>query len=128
MDFATFLYVGELLKALSLEQAWSSYKTSDEAVTGDAAGASDSSTGNPDTDLFEDKTAEGASANGNRLAGEIEAVRTDRQGFKLDGRWFKITDSTRVEADVTKGNSVSLYFSESRGVLYANAIYPVEKA
>ena len=132
MDFATFLYVGELLKALSLEQAWSSYKASDDVETGDTAGTSAPgtglSTGHPEADLFEDKTTEGASGNGNRLAGEIEAVRTDRQGFKLDGRWFKITDRTRVEAEVTKGNSVSLYFSESRGVLYANAIYPAEKA
>ncbi len=35
MDSAAFLYAGELLKALSLEQAWSSYKASGEGEAGD---------------------------------------------------------------------------------------------
>ena len=124
LDVTTFLYVGELLKALSLEQAWSSYKTSDDTETADTTDAGETATG--ETGPAEKKTA-GSSGNGNRLTGEIEAVREDCQGFKLDGKWFKITDRTRREAEVTKGNSVSLYFSEFRGDLYANAIYPVKK-
>jgi hypothetical protein len=127
MDFATFLYAGELLKALSLEQAWSSYKASDEVEAGNTAGAPETEAGETHAASAGEKV-EGPSVNGNRLTGEIEAVRQDGQGFKMDGRWFKITDSTRVETQVKKGNSVSLYFSEARGVLYANAGYPVKKA
>jgi hypothetical protein len=128
MDFATFLYVGELLKALSLEQAWSSYKPSSEFDSNDTAEAPETEAGETQTAPFE-KEAEGPSGNSNRLTGEIEAVRQDGQGFKMDGRWFKITDRTKVEAEVTKGTSVSLYFSEARGgVLYANAVYPLKKA
>jgi hypothetical protein len=126
MDFATFLYVGELLKALSLEQAWSSYKASGEFEAGDTTQAPETEAGETQGTLLE-KEAEGPSGNGNRLTGEIEAVRQDNQGFKIDGRWFKITDRTKVETEVTKGNSVSLYFSEARGVLYANAVYPLKK-
>jgi hypothetical protein len=124
LDVTTFLYVGELLKALSLEQAWSSYKASDDSETVDSTEAGESVTGKAGS--AEKKTA-GSSGNGNRLTGEIEDVGDDCQGFKLVGKWFKITDRTRREAEVTKGNSVSLYFSEFRGDLYANAIYPVKK-
>ncbi len=38
MDMASFLYVGELLKALSLEQAWSSYKAQEDTEAGETAG------------------------------------------------------------------------------------------
>jgi hypothetical protein len=125
MDFTTFLYAGELLKALSLEQAWSSYKASGEGEADDTADAPETEAGETQAVPAGEK-AQGPS-NGNRLIGEIEAVRQDGQGFKLGGKWFKITERTRLEAELTKGNSVSLYFSEFGDTLYANAVYPVKK-
>ena len=40
MDMVSFLYVGELMKALSLEQAWSSYKSQEDTEAGETAGVS----------------------------------------------------------------------------------------
>ena len=40
MDMVSFLYVGELMKALSMEQAWSSYKSQEDTEAGETAGVS----------------------------------------------------------------------------------------
>lgn len=46
MDMTAFLYVGELMKSLSVEQAWSSYKeTGSDGETATAAAASSGSAG-----------------------------------------------------------------------------------
>ena len=47
MDMVSFLYVGELMKALSLEQAWSSYKETESGETAGTTAAASGSVAEP---------------------------------------------------------------------------------
>lgn len=115
MDTTHFLFAGELLRALSTVQAWSSFERSDSEEEKPEEGASETQEEADAGGLFAHQ-GEGkpASDNGNRLLGvEIEAVRKDGKGLKAGGRWFTITEQSRVEVDeLLRGMTVNLSYME----------------
>ncbi len=131
MDLAHFLFIGELLRSLSSIQAWSSYKPSDEfsheAVGNDSEPELFSGAEAGGEQLEEGKPAAG---NGNRLLGvEIEAVRKDGQGLKVNGQWFAITDQSKIEVDaLQRGMLINLsYRHQENGNPLVNALYPAHQ-
>ncbi len=131
IDLVNFLFTGELLKNLSSVQAWSSYKTSDEYSQEEAKD-------DREPELFSGTDAGGefdeeekpSASNGNRLLGvEIEAVRKDGQGLKVNGQWFTITDQSIIEVDeLLRGMRINLsYINKESGNPLINAIYLADR-
>ncbi|WP_028842932.1 hypothetical protein [Thermodesulfovibrio yellowstonii] len=58
-----------------------------------------------------------------KLEGVIEAVRKDRRAVKVAGKWYDITDKTKVEGQIEKGKKASVYYSKGDRKLFANAVY-----
>jgi hypothetical protein len=121
MDMTSFIFCGKLLETLAMEQAWMSYTATDTTAvtdtdTYDTTDTADIEGAVTDTDTYDtDDTADIKGA----VTVTIEAVRKDGKGFKAANKWYKITDKTKVEAEVKKGAVVRLYSSGD----FANAIY-----
>ncbi len=115
MDAATFLYAGELMKFLSTEQAWLSYKNDD--VETDPRSSSRSHLAEEDIPEpgYEEANGEQPvekAAAGQTVTGAITAVRKDGQGFKMDnGEWYKINSRSLVACHLEKGIEVILSYA-----------------
>lgn len=147
MDIPTFVYLGELLKYLSTQQAWVNQieaKANQAAATGDQAPTTEA-----DLDIFDElaeseeeelepveKSASNASS-GNAPAtstdtpieppvanGIISAVRKDKKGFKLGESWYSVNDKTKIEGEeIDKGRfAVVSYRNGNNGTRFANLV------
>lgn len=147
MDIPTFVYLGELLKYLSTQQAWvnqieTSTTANDQAPTEDLdIFGSDELTESetqeePELEPVE-KNAPSPSAGNNApastdtpiedkylVSGAIAAVRKDKKGFKLGEFWYSVNDKTKIEGEeIDKGRfAVVSYRNGNNGTRFANLI------
>lgn len=124
MDMTHFLFVGELMKTLSTEQAWSSYKGEE------AAERAAEPVGVAEEKKEENATQKPAATvvTDSGTAGTIEAVRKDGKAFKVNGEWFAVNEETKIEGvKLAKGVPVTLQYNQGDRDKLASRIQPLSR-
>ena len=131
MTAATFTYLGEFLKYLSLQQAWVNPAETEVSESTEVEEVSTETEEDPDV-IFDDfdepdisePTSEPTPIDGDvRTSGVLEAVRNDMKGFKLKGEWFTINEHTKVTGVLKKGSFVTVdYRNGNSGGKFANVV------
>lgn len=118
------LYIAELLKALSVDQSWSSYKNVDgteageDTISADELPASHSELAEAATDTESAPSPmEKSIGSGDSITGKIKSVRKDRKGFCIGDTWYKVDDNTELGIDLNdaRGTEVAVYYAPSNG-------------
>ncbi|GER94838.1 hypothetical protein A45J_2604 [hot springs metagenome] len=116
------LYTAELLKALSVDQAWSSYKNADGTEAEEDIPADELPAG--PSELAEEIAAESAPSpmeknnDGESITGKIKSVRKDRKGFCIGDTWYKVDDNTELSGlnmDDARGKEVTVHYTSGNG-------------
>lgn len=127
VDQANVLFFAELLKAMAIE----STKTVADAITEqkqetntqeDVQIEGETKIVAPDP-VENTETTNNETNTGKMQNVEIEAIRTDGKAVKVAGKWYEITDKTKVEGKLEKGKKANLYYFKGEKKLFVNAIY-----
>jgi len=132
LDQSNALFLAELLKAMSIEatkfeQKREQTQTETQAQTEIQTEEVAVETKVVEPDPGEAETGESGDGTSGKLQKVVvEAVRGDGKAIKVNGKWYEITDRTRVEGEIGKGKVVNLYFYKGEKKAFANAIYVTE--
>jgi hypothetical protein len=132
LDQANILFLAELLKAMSIESTKFEQKREQTQTETQAQTEIQTEEVAVETKVVEPDTDEsGATETGNGNSGKlqkvvVEAVRVDGKAIKVGGQWYEITDKTKVEGKVKKGDVINLYYYKGEKKNFANAIYVTE--
>lgn len=142
LDQVDVLFLSELLKAMSIEATKAPEKAtekSDEEKPAEEKTAETELTETttepvetetkkvipPDPEVAEASAKVPAEVKVERgkLEGVIEAVRKDGKAFKISGKWYEVTEKTKLEGKLEKGKKVSVYYSKGNKKMFVNAVY-----
>ena len=125
LDQVNVLFLAELLKAMSVESTKFEQRKEQTETQAQTEVTTETKIVEPDPD--ESKTGEAGDGTSGKLQKVVvEAVRVDGKAIKVNGKWYEITNKTKVEGEIGKNKVVNLYFYKGEKKNFANAIYVTE--
>jgi len=125
LDQVNVLFLAELLKAMSVESTKFEQRKEQTETQAQTEVTTETKIVEPDPDEAETGEA-GDGTSGKLQKVVVEAVRVDGKAIKVNGKWYEITNKTKVEGEIGKNKVVNLYFYKGEKKNFANAIYVTE--